>query len=146
MFAVRHHEVSKALFDDAGFDFAFDHGAQVAVFSGNGHHERGFDFALEGLHAVKIFEERRAVEPWADGLGNAVLYTEIGLRRYGHHVNIWTSVSIVAQKERMLDMSYTSFGVVSHALKKRCQLCSALIVAILAPFHGRVIHFIYHDD
>ena len=47
---VWHHEVLLLLLDNARFNFTVDHGAHVAVFGGDGHHEGCVDFAFERLH------------------------------------------------------------------------------------------------
>ena len=86
--AVRHHEVGGALFDDAGLDLALDHGAHVAVFGGDGHHEGRVDLAFEGLHRVEELEECGAIVPGSDVLRYSIFDAYRGLCADGHDGNV----------------------------------------------------------
>ena len=124
---VGHHEILVLLLDLAGFDFPFDHRAQVAVFAVDGHHEGGLDFALQGFEVVEVFEQGRAVVIGCKFLGHAVFDPLGGLGGDGHKVDV-------------------GFSIADLTVKEVEKLVTAFFVSVVGPFDRGVVHLVDDDD
>ena len=124
---VGHHDQAHALLDHTGLDLTLNHGTHITVLASNGHHEGGVDLALESAHVIKVLEQRGAIVPGAEVLGDTVLDTVGHLGSNGHEEDI-------------------RFKVVTSTLQELSQLGGAFLIALLRPFDGRVIHLVDDDD
>lgn len=124
---VGHHDQAHTLLDHTGLDLTLNHGTHITVLASNGHHEGGVDLALEGVHVIEVLEQRGAIVPGADILGDAVLDTQGLLGSDGHEENI-------------------RLKVVTSTLQELSKLGRALLIALLGPVDGRVVHLVDDND
>lgn len=107
---VGHKHISLVLLDVTRLDLADNDSTHVLVLFSNGKHERSIELTIQGLHVVKILQQRGTFEPRAL-VTNAIL-------------DVGASVTTDRNEHDIV------LGMVASLLQERSQLAENFIIAI----------------
>ncbi|KAI6775784.1 hypothetical protein HG530_002542 [Fusarium avenaceum] len=124
---VGHHNHAHTLLDNTGLNLALHHCAEITVLPVDGQHEGGVDLTLECLHAVEVLKQGGALPPGSNILGDAGLDAHHLLSSNGQEVDV-------------------VLEVVASALKELSELGCTLLVSLMRPGDGRVVHLVDSND